>query len=92
MDDTQRMLRVIINGQSAMKSELLTKIDRLDKKFSKKFDGLDQKIDRVEKNLTGRIDKIGLQVARLEDDTPTRDEFDELEVRVKKVEQKVAVI
>ena len=92
MDDTKKMLRAIINGQSAMKSELVTKIDRLDEKFSKKFDDLDKKINRVEKNLTQRIDKIGLQVAKLEDDTPTRDEFDGLEIRVKEVEQKIAVI
>jgi hypothetical protein len=41
----------------------------------------------VESNLTKRIDKIGPQVARLEDDTPTREEFDDLDNRVKKLEQ-----
>lgn len=86
MDDTKKMFRAIINGQSSMKSELLQKIGVVDKKVDK----LDEKIDKVEKNLTERIDKIGLQVAGLEDDTPTRDEFDDLTVRVKKFEQKVA--
>ncbi len=82
------MLRVIINGQSAMKEELLGEIRKVDKKVNK----LDSKIDGVEKRLTERIDKIGLQVARLEDDAPTRDEFDNLEKRVTKVETKVASV
>jgi len=88
MDDTKKMFRAIINGQSSMKSELLQKIGVVDKKVDK----LDEKIGKVEKNLTERIDKIGLQVARVEDDTPTRDEFDDLEVKVKKVEQKTALV
>lgn len=45
-----------------------------------------QKIDKVEKNLTGRIDKLGKSLAYLEDDAPTREEFDNLEDRVDKVE------
>ena len=88
MDETKKMLRVIINGQSAMKEELLGEIRKVDKKVNK----LDSKIDGVEKRLTERIDKIGLQVARLEDDAPTRDEFDNLEKRVTKVETKVASV
>lgn len=33
IDKTQKMLRAVINGQSSMKSELLVKIDKLDKKI-----------------------------------------------------------
>lgn len=84
MDDTKIMFRAIINGQSSMKSELLQKIGLV----GKKVDKLDEKVDKVEKNLTERIDKIGLQVARLEDDTPTREDHDNLEERVGKLEQK----
>lgn len=80
MDDTKKMFRTIINGQSAMKSELLVEIRRLDKKVDK----LDLKIDGAEKRLTQRIDKIGLQVAKLEDDTPTIEEFDKLKNKVDK--------
>lgn len=82
-DDTQQMLRAIINGQSSFRQEVLSKFDKLDQKFN----GLDGKIDQVEKRLTERIDKLGKQLAYLEDDTPTREEFDKLETRVDKIEQ-----
>lgn len=83
MDDTNKMLRAVINGQSVMKEELLKKIDGVDKKVDK----LDSKIDGVEKRLTERIDKLGKQIAYLEDDTPTREEFDGLTSRVDKIEK-----
>ncbi|MBU1032180.1 hypothetical protein KKE03_04660 [Patescibacteria group bacterium] len=78
MNDTQKMLQAIINGQSTIKQELSGKIDKVDQKVDK----LTEKLDKVEKNLTGRIDKLGKQLAYLEDDTPTREEFDKLEKRV----------
>lgn len=90
MDQVKKMFQAVINGQSAMKAELIAKIDGVDKKFSGKFESLDKKIDRVEKNLTTRIDKIGLQVARLEDDAPTREEHDNLGKRVTKVESRIS--
>ena len=83
MDDTHKMLQAIINGQSAMKDELLTEIRKVDKRV----DNLDQKVDRFHEDLSNRIDKIGLQLARLEDDTPTREEFDGLDGRVTTLEQ-----
>ena len=42
---------------------------------------------KTEERLTGRINKLGMQLAILEDDTPTIDEFDGLEKRVTKLEQ-----
>ena len=96
MNNTQKMLQAIINGQSTLKQELLGKIDKVDQKVEKlgeklegKIKGLDGKIDGVEKRLTERLDKIGRQLAYLEDDIPTREEFDSLEKRVGKIEQKV---
>ena len=49
-------------------------------------------IKKLDEKLTKRIDKIGLDVAQLQDDSPTIEEFDKLEKRVKKVEVKVAPI
>lgn len=93
MDDVKQMFRKLINGQSLLKSELLVEIHKLDKKV----DDLENKVDKgfgnVDKKLielTRRVDKIGLQVANLEDDAPTVEEFDKLEKRVTKVEQKAA--
>lgn len=71
MDNTQKMLRAIINGQSAMKSELIVEICKVDKKVDK----VREDLIGVEKRLTARIDRIGLQEARLEDNTPTIEEF-----------------
>ncbi len=80
MDDTQKMLRIIINGQSSFRQEVLGKLDKVEKRLDSridglenKIDGLDGKIDGVEKRLTERLDKIGRQLAYLEDDTPTRE-------------------
>ena len=88
MNDTQKMLQAIIHGQNALKQELVGKIDKVDQKVDK----LGQELKRVEKNLTGRIDKIGRQLAYLEDDAPTREEFGELEVRVERIEHKMTPI
>jgi hypothetical protein len=87
MDDVLKMFRLLVNGQSTMKSDLLTAIQKLDKKIDGVEERLDKKIDGVEDRLTKRIDKIGLQIANLEDDTPTRNEFDNLESKVDKFGQ-----
>ena len=92
MDDTKKMLRVIINGQSLMKSELIDEIQKVDKKLSGRMDSLDKKVDGVEERLTKRIDKLGKSLAYLEDDTPTREEYDGLDKRVGKLEQKAVAV
>lgn len=94
MNDTTKMLQAILNGQNAVKQELVSKIDKVDKKVDKlgerlegRIDRLEGRIDGVEKNLTERLDKIGNQLAYLEDDTPTREEFDHLAGRVDRLVQ-----
>ena len=82
MDDTRKMFRTIINGQSAMKSELLTEINKHRQETSKGFENVNKKIDEVNKGLTKRIDKLGASLAYLEDDAPTREEFEALEQKV----------
>lgn len=91
MDDTKKMLRVIINGQSAMKSELLGEIHKVDKKLGSDIASLRKETKEGFEKLTKRVDKIGLQVANLEDDVPTIEEHDELKKRVGKLEQKIVV-
>jgi len=72
MNDTQKMLQAILNGQNAIKQELVVKIDKVDQKVDRlgnqlegKIDKLERKIDKAEKNLTVRLDKIGRQLAYL---------------------------
>lgn len=92
MDDVKQMFRKIINGQSAMKSELITRINKVDEKLTGRVDSLQKEMRGGFKKVNERLDKIGLQAARLEDDTPTVEEFDKLEKRVTKVEQKVVSV
>lgn len=73
MNDTQKMLQAILNGQSAVKQELLSKIDKVDQKVDRigdklegKINSLDEKLDKVEKKLTGRLDKIGRQLKQVD--------------------------
>lgn len=47
---------------------------------------LDAKIESGFKEVNDRLDKQGKQLAYLEDDAPTRGEFDELTKRVEKLE------
>jgi hypothetical protein len=53
------MLRAIINGQSSMKSELLTKIESV----AKKVDEVKEELKQTEKRLAKRVDKLGLELA-----------------------------
>jgi hypothetical protein len=88
MEDVQKMLRTIINGQSIFRQEILSKIDKLDRKLTLRIENVEGKLDKVGENLTKRLDKIGSQLAYLEDDTPTREEFDNLEKKIKEIDQK----
>ncbi len=92
MDDTRKMLRVIINGQSAMKSQLLGEINKLRKETSKGFEDHGKEMRDGFKKVNERLDKQGKSLAYLEDDTPTIEEFDKLEKRVGKLEQKAVAV
>ena len=92
MDKTQKMLQTVINGQSAVKSELLGEIGKLRNDMNKGFEYTNNKMDKGFKNVNERIDKLGKSLAYLEDDAPTVEEFDKLKKRVTKVEQKVASV
>lgn len=92
MDDTKTMLRAIINGQSTFRQEVLSRMDKLDKKIDGVEERLNENIDGIEKKLSRRIDNLGKYLAYLEDDTPTKEEFDGLGKRVAKLEQKTPAI
>lgn len=75
------MLQAIINGLRALEEMLMGEIGKVRSDVKR----VEVKVDKNGK----RIDKVGLQIAYLEDDAPTREEFDDLEKRVKKVEKSI---
>lgn len=76
MRDT-KILQSLVDGQASIRED----VKRVEKKMNEGFEGVNQ-----------RLDKIGLSVASLEDDTPTVEEFDNLDKRVKKLEKQVASV
>ena len=68
----------------------MSEIRKVDKKVEQVKENLSKEIRDVEVRLSARIDKIGTQVAQLDDDAPTGEEFKELEKRVGDLEQKIA--
>lgn len=74
MADT-KMLQLILDKVT----QVDRKVDSLGKKVDKRFDVVDK-----------RIDNLGLQLARLEDDSPTLEEFDDHEKRLKRLEKHTA--
>ena len=84
--EIMKMLRAVVNGQSALKQSLMVEI----KKNRDAITALDKKVDGVEARLTKRIDMQGSQLAELDDDAPTGQDFRSLEKRVAKVERRLA--
>ncbi|OGM05688.1 hypothetical protein A2125_00185 [Candidatus Woesebacteria bacterium GWB1_43_5] len=83
MSDT-KMLQAILNGQSAIREHVSQQILNVRKDIKK----VEKKVDEN----TKRIDKLGSQLAYLEDDAPTGEEFRALSKRVEKVESKTALM
>ena len=76
-DNSTKILQKVLDGQTAIRKDIKTLKNEMNEGFTK---------------VNERVDKLGKSLAYLEDDAPTRDEFGKLEVRIKKVEQKVAII
>ena len=89
MDDVKEMLKAVINGQHALRTEMVGEISELRKEMQDKFAEVDKRFDKVDKRfdeVDQRLDKQGAQLAYLEEDAPTREEHDALEKRVEKIE------
>ena len=71
------MLESILDGQTLIRKDIK---------------GVKEEAKKTELRLTERIDKLGLQLANLEDDSPTIEEFDGLEKRVSKLEKHAASV
>ncbi len=67
-----KILQAILDGQTSIR-ENIKRVGR--------------KVDDGFEEVKGRLNKIGLSLANLENDTPTIEEFDNLEKRVNKLEK-----
>jgi predicted nuclease with TOPRIM domain len=89
MDEVKEMLKAVINGQHALKAELLGEIGAHRQETKEGFAEVDKKFAEVDKKfdeVNMRLDKQGAQLSYLEDDAPTREEHDNLGKRVEKLE------
>ena len=87
------MLKAILNGQTALSSKIDKKVDGLRKKINEKFDEANKEFDEVNKRIdetNKRIDSLGFQLAELDSDAPTGEDFEKLEKWEEKVEVFVA--
>jgi polyhydroxyalkanoate synthesis regulator phasin len=65
-----------------MLQSILNKVSSIDKKVDNGFKGVTEKFSETNE----RIDKLGLQLANLEDDAPTIEDFEKLEQKVVKIQ------
>lgn len=72
MNDT-KMLQTIIDSIAAFRKENNERFDNLESEMSIEFKGIKK-----------RLDVQGAQLSYLEDDAPTREEFEKLEKRIEK--------
>lgn len=92
LDRIEKLVIGAINGQSAMKSELIKKIDDVHKEVVKVRTELTELKVETKKNfekINDRTDNIGNTVAVFDEDAPTGEEFTALKTRVDKIEQKM---
>ena len=92
MDEVKKMLRAVINGQSALKQELLDRIQKSDERHDKGLGKLEKRVALGFKEVNERLDKQGKQLAYLEDDAPTIEEHDALVKRVTRLEKRVTSV
>lgn len=88
MEEIKKMLRAVINGQSGLRQELMGEMG----KIRKDLDELDEKSEEMKVAINQRLDAIGSQLAYLEDDEPTREEFEKLEKKVGKISKRASVV
>ena len=66
MDDTQKMLQIILTGQNNMRKELLAVLNKLDKNITKSFDNLETRFEKCINKLDRLLDKLEKRVTKVE--------------------------
>lgn len=80
-----QLFKALVSSQSTIKSELLSRINKLDVRIDK----LENKMDKGFEDIKWRLDTLGKQLNELDEDAPTNQEFRKLEDRVEKIENQV---
>lgn len=73
---------------------ILDRVKSVDNKVDdvkKDINVVKEEAKNTEERLTERIDKLGIQLARLEDDAPTVEEFKDLKHEVTKIQKHLAI-
>ncbi|MFA7300910.1 MAG: hypothetical protein WC069_01185 [Candidatus Shapirobacteria bacterium] len=89
MDDTQKMLKALIKGQVDLSNKIVGLSVNIDN-VHREVQDLRMETKDGFKKINDRMDTLGNSLAYLEDDAPTRDEFDNLETKVIKIEHILA--
>lgn len=76
MTNDTKMLQLLVDGQRQIRQDIKQ---------------LEKKVDDGFQKTTIRIDKLGMQLAELEDDAPTMEEFEDLEQKVVKIQHHLAL-
>lgn len=91
--DNNQLFKAVVASQSAMKSELLgeiskinNKLDKVEKKLSGDINSLKSEIKKGFKEVNERIDKLGHELFVLDEDAPVGEDFAKLVKRVDKLE------
>lgn len=87
IDELKTMVRAVINGQSAMKAELISKIEDVEKRLSRKIDEHRDETKQGFKDINNRADLLGKQLNTLDEDAPVGEDFTNLVKRVDKLEK-----
>ena len=74
-------------SDTKMLQAILEKVSSVEKKVDCGFENVSISFNKTNK----RIDKLGIQLAKLEDDSPTIEEFEKLEMKVVKIQKHLAL-
>jgi hypothetical protein len=88
--DEKKILKAIADVSTNLRTEIIkvrTEVIRNREEMITRDEERKEQINGVEKRLTKRIDTIGKSVAYLEEDTPTRQEFEELQKEVETIKE-----
>ncbi len=86
--DEKKIIKAIADVSTNLRTEIIkvgTEVIKNREEMIKRDEQRKEQMNGVERKLTKRLDMIGKSVAFLEDDTPTREEFEKLQKEVETI-------